>query len=72
MGVCDDGTGARGGMMRVMEGRAEAVAGLFTAQEVANTMWAYATMGAVHDKALGMGGERSSSARDCALLGVDR
>jgi hypothetical protein len=31
--------------MRVLEGRAEAVAGTFKAQEVANTLWAYATMG---------------------------
>jgi hypothetical protein len=38
VGVCDDGAGARGGMMRVLEVRAETVAGLFTAQEVANTL----------------------------------
>ena len=31
--------------MRVLEGRAEAVAGTFNALEVANTLWAYATMG---------------------------
>ena len=28
-----------------LEGRAEAVAGSFKAQHVANTLWAYATMG---------------------------
>ncbi len=33
------------GMMRVLEGRAEAVAGTMNAQDVANTLWAYATMG---------------------------
>jgi hypothetical protein len=33
--------------MRGLEGRAEAVAGTFNAQEVANTLWAYATMGRV-------------------------
>jgi hypothetical protein len=32
-------------MMRELEGRAEAVADTFTAQGVANTLWAYATMG---------------------------
>ena len=32
-------------MMRALEGRAEALAGTFKAQEVANTLWAYATMG---------------------------
>jgi hypothetical protein len=32
-------------MMRVLEGRAEAVAGTMNAQNVANTLWAYATMG---------------------------
>ena len=31
--------------MRVLEGRAEALAGTFNAQDVANTLWAYATMG---------------------------
>jgi hypothetical protein len=31
--------------MGVLEGRAEALAGTFNAQEVANTLWAYATMG---------------------------
>jgi hypothetical protein len=32
-------------MMRVLEGRAEAVAGTMNAQAVANTLWAYARMG---------------------------
>jgi len=31
--------------MRVLEGQAEALAGTFIAQGVANTLWAYATMG---------------------------
>jgi len=31
--------------MRVLEGRAEAVAGTMNAQDVANSLWAYATMG---------------------------
>ena len=33
------------GLMRELEGRAEAVAGTFNAQDDANTLWAYATMG---------------------------
>ncbi len=33
------------GLMREVEGRAEALAGMFNAQAVANTLWAYATMG---------------------------
>ena len=32
-------------MKRALEGRAEALAGTFNAQDVANTLWAYATMG---------------------------
>jgi hypothetical protein len=44
VGVCDDGAGAWGGA-EVKLGRVEAVAGTFNAQEVANTLWAYATMG---------------------------
>jgi hypothetical protein len=32
-------------MMRELERRAEAVAGTFNAQGVANTLWAYAKMG---------------------------
>ena len=31
--------------MRELEGLAEAVAGTFNTQDVANTLWAYATMG---------------------------
>jgi hypothetical protein len=31
--------------MRGLEGRAEALAGTYTAQDVENTLWAYATMG---------------------------
>jgi hypothetical protein len=31
--------------MRELEGRAEALAGTFNAQDVANTLWACATMG---------------------------
>jgi len=31
--------------MRELEGRAEALAGTFNTQDVANTLWAYATMG---------------------------
>ena len=34
-----------GGLMGVLEGRAEAVAGTFNAQAVSNTLWAYARMG---------------------------
>ena len=33
------------GLMRELEGRAEALAGTFKSQEVANMLWAYATMG---------------------------
>jgi hypothetical protein len=33
------------GLMRELEGWAEALAGTFKAQEVANTLWAYVTMG---------------------------
>ncbi len=32
-------------VMRELEGQAEALAGTFTTQNVANTLWAYATMG---------------------------
>ena len=32
-------------VMTGLEGRADALAGTFNAQEVANTLWAYATMG---------------------------
>ena len=33
------------GLMRVLEGRSEAVAGTFKKQELANTLWSYARMG---------------------------
>ena len=33
------------GLMRVLEGRAESLADTFNTQEVANTLWADATMG---------------------------
>ena len=39
------GQSPRAGLMRVLEGQAEALAGTFIAQGVANTLWAYATMG---------------------------
>ncbi len=45
MGVCDDGAGARAGLIRAFEGRTEALADTFNLQDVANTLWAYATMG---------------------------
>ena len=32
-------------LMGLLEGRAEAIAGEFNPQEVANTLWAYATIG---------------------------
>jgi hypothetical protein len=32
-------------MMGLLEGRAEAISGEFKPQEVANTLWAYATLG---------------------------
>jgi hypothetical protein len=35
----------RAAMMRVLEGRTEAVAGTFNAYGVSNTLWAYATIG---------------------------
>ena len=38
------GREAGAGVMRELEGRAEALAGSFNAQGVANTLWAYATM----------------------------
>jgi hypothetical protein len=31
--------------MRVLEGRTEGLAGSFTVQDLANTLWLYATMG---------------------------
>ena len=33
------------GLMRELEERAEALVGIFNAQAVSNTLWAYATMG---------------------------
>jgi hypothetical protein len=33
------------GLMRELEGRAEALAGKLNSQDVANTLWAYVTMG---------------------------
>ena len=62
------------GVMRKLEGRAEAVAGTFSAQNVASTLWAYATLGREPGADLmrvlegrGMGGERSSSMRTWAV-----
>ena len=49
-----------------LEGRAEAVAGTFKAQEVANTLWAYATMG----RAPGAGMMRELEGRAEALAGT--
>jgi hypothetical protein len=40
------------GVRRLLEGRAEALAGTFKAQEVANILWAYATMGREPGKGL--------------------
>jgi hypothetical protein len=48
LGICEDGAGARGGG----EGRAEAESGTFHAQNVANTLRAYAKMGRVPEKGL--------------------
>jgi len=42
---CRMGREPGAGMMRVLEGRVEAVAGTMNAQNVANTLWAYARMG---------------------------
>jgi len=53
-------------LMREMEGRAEALAGTFKAQEVANTLWAYATMGL----APGVGVMRELEGRAEALAGT--
>ena len=46
-GVCDDGVGAQGGDD---EGTGGAVGGIgkFKAQDVANTLWAFVTMGREH------------------------
>ena len=52
--------------MRELEGRAEALAGLFNAQDVANTLWAYATMG----REPGAGMMRELEGRAEALAGT--
>jgi hypothetical protein len=52
--------------MRGLEGRAEALAGTFNAQEVANTLWAYATMG----REPGAGVMRGLEGRAEALAGT--
>jgi hypothetical protein len=49
-----------------LEGRAEALAGTFMAQDVANTLWAYATMG----RAPGAGMMRELEGRAEALAGT--
>ena len=66
VGVCDDGAGAQGGLDEELEGRAEAVAGPFKAQEVANTLWAYARMG----REPGAGAMRELEGRAEALAGT--
>jgi len=52
--------------MKELEGRAEALAGTFNAQEVANTLWAYATMG----REPGAGVMRALEGRAKALVGT--
>ena len=42
--------------LRELEGRAETLAGTFNTQDVANTLWAYATMG--REPGAGMRGRR--------------
>ena len=54
-------------MMRRLEGRAEALAGTFNAQAVANTLWAYATMG----REPGAGLMRELEGRAEALVGLN-
>jgi hypothetical protein len=39
------GAGATGPLLLALERRAEAISGEFNSQDVANTLWAYATMG---------------------------
>jgi len=39
------------GLMRALEGRAEALAAMFNSQSMANTLWANATMGGSPGKA---------------------
>jgi hypothetical protein len=57
---------SRGGR-RKLEGRAEALAGLFNAQGVANTLWSYATMG----RAPGTGVMRELEGRAEAVAGYN-
>jgi hypothetical protein len=52
--------------MRELEGRAEALAGTFKAQNVANTLWAYATM----RRAPGAGLMKALEGRAEALAGT--
>ncbi len=66
MGVCGDGVGDRVGVMMELEGRAEAVAATFNTQNVANTLWVYATMGL----ALGAGLMRVLEGRAEVLAGT--
>jgi hypothetical protein len=52
--------------MKGLEGRGEAVAGTFNAQEVTSTLWAYAKMG----RAPGMGVKRALKGRaEAAFIG---
>jgi hypothetical protein len=55
------------GLMSGLEGRAEALAGTFNAQDVANTLWAYATMG----REPGAGLMRELEGRAEALVGLN-
>ncbi len=43
--VCENGEDAGERMMGLLEGREEAILGEFDSEEVASTLWAYATMG---------------------------
>ena len=47
------------GVMRVLERKAEAVAGTFNAQDVANTLWAYAASNAMVAVSVAYGGAAS-------------
>jgi hypothetical protein len=58
------------GLMRELERRAEAVAGTFNAQGVANTLWAYATMGRAPQDSGREGLMRELEARTEALAGT--
>lgn len=44
VGVCNDGLEPGSGLVMELEGRAEALADTFNLQDVASTLWAYATM----------------------------